>query len=166
MMKKLLPLTAIAIGALFSAQASASTGSIASTATITPDTTGSNPNLCEALSNDITVQISDGVVAAWNCSTTSFTAATCHTTGTNKQQTIDCTYTEDKDDSGNGLGTYTASSVNCPTYTGTGEAPTSASFQGRIGFKGSSAGGRVAAVELADTTVCTTSTVETLVPTP
>ena len=166
MMKKLLPLSAVAIGVMFSAQAAASSGSIADSASLTPDTAGGT-NICEALSNNVTIQVSAGVVASWNCSDTSFTAATCHTTGTNKQQTITCSYQQDKDASGVLIsGSYTASANECPAYDGTGTLPTKATFFGRIAYKGTSAGGKVAPTQMYNQTTCNLTTIQTLTPTP
>lgn len=162
MMKKLLPLSAVAIGIMFSAQASATTGAIAASSTLTPDPAGAN--VCEALSGNITVQLSDGVNAAWNCGDTYFLAATCHTSGTNKQQTISCSYTQDVDSSGNPIsGQYSKSAEVCPDYTGDGAAPTKATFFGRVGFRGTSYGGSVATTQLYNETVCSTTSIQTLV---
>ena len=162
MMKKLLPLSAVAIGVMFSAQASASSGAISASSTLTPDTTGGT-NVCEALSGNITVQISDGVVAGWTCGDTYFIAATCHSTGTNKQQTISCTYTQDVDSSGNPIsGQFSKSAEVCADYDGSGTAPTKATFFGRVGFRGTSFGGSVATTQLYNQTTCGETSVQTL----
>lgn len=154
MMKKLLPLAALAIGVLFSAQASATAGAIAASATLGPVGT----NTCEALANNVTIQLSNGVVAGWDCSNTDFYAGTCHTTGTNKQQTITCTYTQDASDKSK----WIPDSVVCPAYDATAGSVVKATFAGRVGFKGNSLGGSVSAQQLGtDTTVCDIDTVTT-----
>lgn len=164
MMKKLLPLSAAIVGAMFSAQALAiaSQGTLSQSGSLTPDTAGTN--VCTALSNNVTIQLSNGVIAGYACTDTSFSASTCHTKGSYKQQTIPCTYQEDTDpDTGAPLGTYSKSAAQCPDYdpAATAQAET-ATFLGRVGYKGGSSGGTVSAQELPDTTVCDSASVESI----
>lgn len=158
MMKKLLPLSVLAIGTLFSAQASAASGATgASTIVLTPI---AGVNQCETMSNNVTIQLSKGVVAAWNCAPSSFRAGTCHTTGTNKQQTITCNYSFDATASA-----WVPSSAVCPAYDPAAGSSVQATFAGRVGFTGSSQGGSVTAVQLGTgVTVCDTTTVLQMIP--
>lgn len=165
MMKKILPLVAVAAGLVMSAQAHATGGYLAQSGNLTPNPSGTN--VCEAIYNDITVQLSNGVLAAWNCSTNSFVAGTCHQSGSNKEQTIPCSYTEwftydiDGNETGHG---FDKSANQCPDHDPNAvEQATSATFTGRIGFKGGSGGGKVGAAQLEDTTACNAASVKTLV---
>lgn len=119
---------------------------------------------CAALSNDISVQLSNNVIAGFTCTGTSaFTAATCHSAGTNKSQTIPCTYTPvmgavGSADEGN-IVSYNASASQCPARAvGDDVSPTTATFVGRVAFRGSSGGGTVGAIDLGG--ACTGATVE------
>ena len=116
---------------------------------------------CAALANDVSVQLSNNVFAGYTCSTTAFTAATCHGSGTNKSQTIACTYTETFDDQGVSTG-FSKSDDQCPDSAadGSGQA-TTATFVGRVAFRGASGGGTVGAVNLRGN-VCDGATAEAL----
>jgi len=114
---------------------------------------------CTALSNDISVQLSNNVNAGYTCSGNEFVAATCHSAGTNKSQTIPCTYTPVMED-GNIVG-YTPSASQCPSRAvGQDVSPTTATFVGRVAFIGSSGGGTVGAADLGGN--CDGDTVEAL----
>lgn len=152
--KLLVSASILLIGISGAANAQSTSAALGQTGQITPDD-------CAALGNNVTIQLSNGVVAAYRCTANTFVAATCHSNGTNKQQTIPCTYTQDTDEDGNLLDTWTASSAQCPGYDPADTAE-SATFNGRIGFRGGSGGGSVGPVELADPT-CSTTTVITLV---
>lgn len=128
------------------------------TTTISP-ATGATQN-CTALSNDISVQLSNNVLAGYTCTGNAFVAATCHSAGTNKSQTIPCTYTPVLDGNGDVTG-YTASASQCPARTvGQDVSPTTATFVGRVAFRGSSGGGTVGAVDLGG--ACDGGTIEGL----
>jgi hypothetical protein len=161
MMKKLVGLSAAAMCVMFSAQVSATSASFAITSTITPDPAGTN--YCETLSNNVTIQLSKDVYAAYNCAAagTSFAAAACHANGTNKQQTITCVYTQDSST----LQWSTSTSSQCPAYDPAAGASVPVTFQGRIGFKGSSSGGSVSAAQI-DGTTCDGTAALGLVPNP
>lgn len=162
MMKKLVGLSAAAACVMFSAQASATSGGFSTTETIAPDPAAAN--YCETLNNNVTIQLSKGVFAAYNCNTagTSFAAATCHGTGTNKSQTVVCSYVQDAST----LQWSTDTSSQCPAYvSGMTEADRTVTFQGRIGFKGSSSGGSVGAAQI-DGTTCDLNAAASLVPNP
>jgi hypothetical protein len=154
MMKKLSPLSAIAAGILLSTQVHAANGFSGNTTTITP-------NNCAVLDNNITVQLSKDVAAAYNCDATSFAAAACHGTGTDKSQTLTCLYYDD-DNAAN------TPNVALPAYATAGcgafadPAPTVA-YTGRVAFGGDSGGGRVTTLPFPQTT-CDATTVETATP--
>lgn len=135
MMKKLLSLSAVAAGLLLSGHAFAATAAIAASTQITPDN-------CPALSNNITVQLSKGVVAGFNCGNSSFVVGTCHTVGTNKPQIVVAAY-----DMSTIPPTLLPGYSNCSTDANGLET---CSFNGRIGFRGTSAGGQVGAAPLGD----------------
>jgi hypothetical protein len=129
--------------------------------------------VCTSLTNDITVQLSNGINAGFDCSGGGFRAATCAVAGTNKSQTIPCTYTpvteQDDPDCVPGDGVtcdsstigYTASDDQCPARTvGQNVDPTTATFVGRVGFLGAGGGGTVGAVNLRG--ACTTANVESI----
>lgn len=129
------------------------------TTTISP-ASGATQN-CSALSNDISVQLSNNVFAGYTCTGNTFTAATCHSAGTNKSQTIPCTYTpvygNPQDPSE--VTAYTPSASQCPARApGQDVTPTTATFVGRVAFRGSSGGGTVGAVDLGGT--CDGGTIE------
>lgn len=156
MTKKLLYVLAIAAGSMLTTQAYSAPIAVGGTTTITPDATD-----CPVLDNNVKVQLSDGVVAAYNCTTTSFQAGACHNQGTNKEQTVDCSYKEVDD--GTGVLTYPANSAGCPAWDGTGTAPVATdTFTGRVGFAGASGGGTVSQANL-EATICDTTTVVNLV---
>ena len=135
MMKKLLPFGAAALGLIISAQANAAAIPISGNSNVL------TPNECDALDNNITIQLSKDVIGAYNCDATSFIAATCHTAGSNKTQTLECLY----DDSDAPLAGY----IGCGAPSGDAANPTTASFTGRLGYAGSSSGGRVTVAPLA-----------------
>ena len=143
MLKKILTLSAVVASITISAQVHAAAASLSSSSTMI------TPANCPALDNNITVQMSKDVVGAFNCGQTSFVAATCHISGTNKPNTVDAQY----DNSGNIL----------PEYTGCDASGKNCTFNGRTGFRGSSAGGQVGAVPLGDSP-CNTTSIKTLTP--
>jgi hypothetical protein len=156
MSKKLLYVLAIAAGSMLTVQVQAAPIAIDATTTITPDAAD-----CPVLDNNVKIQLSDGVIAAYNCTNTSFQAGACHEQGTNKEQTVDCTYQEVDD--GDGNLTYPSNSAGCPTWDGAGTAPTATdTFSGRVGFSGASGGGTVSQANL-EATTCATGTVTNLV---
>lgn len=131
--------------------------------TVSPASGAAQP--CAALSNDVSVQLSNGVFAGYTCTTTNFIAATCHGTGTNKSQTIPCTYTETFDDQGASTG-FSKSDTQCPDRAADGSGgATSATFDGRVAFRGASGGGTVGAVNLRGNT-CNGAAAEGLTNTP
>lgn len=107
------------------------------------------PINCIALNNNVTIQLSKGVYGAYTCGTNNITAATCHTSGTNKSQTVGCSYTVTYDSSDNITGSV-ASAADCPAWDGSGSAPTNntGTFTGRLAFIGGSGGGTVHQIEL------------------
>lgn len=116
---------------------------------------------CAALSNDISVQLSNNVIAGYTCTGASFTAAACHAAGTNKSQTIPCTYTAVNGNSADPseVTGYTPSASQCPSRAvGEDVTPTTATFVGRVAFRGSSGGGTVGAIDLGG--ACTGTVVE------
>lgn len=142
MMKKLLSAGVVAAGIILSSQAHAAA------AYLTQSSVNITTVNCKALDNNITVQLSKDVVGAFNCGASSFAAATCHKTGTNKPQTVQ----GQLDASGNLLPGYS----NC-------DASNNCTFNGRVGFRGTSDGGRVSAAELGDK-ACNTTNIVGLVP--
>lgn len=152
MMKKILAVTALTMGILMSGQSHAAAVSMAGTGTITPAE-------CAVLSNNVTIQLSNKVFAAYNCTTTAVVAATCHQNGTLKVQTIPCSYLQNAT-----TGVWEPSSPECPAYdpTATTQA-TSATFNGRLGYRGGSGGGSVGAINL-ESTVCDGAAVSAKVP--
>lgn len=138
MIKKLLTVSAVAALAVLSSQAQAAATAITDSSTITQTD-------CSALANNVKVELSENVVAAYNCDDWSFVAATCHTNGTNKSQTV--------------AAQYDASSNLLPGYTGC-DASGQCTFVGRIGFRGWSQGGRVGAVPMGDSTCSSTGLVD------
>jgi hypothetical protein len=117
---------------------------------------------CAALSNDVSVQLSNNVIAGFTCTgTSSFTASTCHSAGTNKSQTIPCTYTAVNGNPADPTEVtgYTPSASQCPARAvGEDVTPTTATFVGRVAFRGSSGGGTVGAIDLGG--ACTGAVVE------
>lgn len=156
MMKKIVSISAVAATLMLSGQALAATGVLESTGTVTAVE-------CDALSNDVTVQLSKNVNAAWGCTAIQYSAATCHINGTNKSQTLTCSYT--KNTATDGTVTYTANGSTCPTWDGQGTAPVKTfTYVGRVGFTGGSGGGSVGSAELTAAT-CDKTTVTKLIPT-
>lgn len=135
MMKKLLPFGAAAFGLIISAQANAAAVAIVG------NSNPLSPVECSALDNNITVQLSKGVIGAYNCDNLSFIAATCHTAGSNKTQTLECLY----DDSDQPLTGYNG----CGAPSGDADNPTMQQFTGRLAYNGGSDGGRVTVAPLA-----------------
>jgi len=153
MMKKLLPLSAVVVGAMVTGQAHA-------TATVLPTSGIITPLTCEVLSNNVTIQTSENVYASFNCTTTQFKAATCHSNGTNKTTTQTCSWTSE---TVNNTTTYTPNFSACGTTPPGDGTVKKVEYIGRVGFRGQSGGGRVGEVELTQAT-CDTTTVLTLVP--
>ena len=119
----------------------------------------SNVNNCTALANDVTIQLSENVFAAYDCGPGSVVAGACSSTGTNKSQDFDCTYTSavDPADSNlmvgiypDGCAAWDPNTQNSPTgevYTNTG----------RVAFVGSAGGGTVGVFGMG-TAVCSGAT--------
>ena len=156
MMKKTLT-AAIAMGLLAASQVHAGTAIATQTSTIS----GGWDGQCNALGNNITVQLSDGVVASYFCAMVYLQAATCHTTGTFKTQTISCTYNPEYDAEGVQTGNWIPSSALCPGYDPAATTAQTATFEGRLGFRGDSYGGSVGEVELPQLS-CNSTTVTEL----
>ncbi len=152
MMKKIITLAAISTGMLLSAQANAAA------IPFSGGTTEITPLNCPALDNNVSIQLSKGVTAAFNCDATSFAAAACHSNGTNKQQTLECLY-------------YQVVNSNpvehlpmpgyetCPAYDANAATPPTITFNGRLAFGAKSGGGRVTAIPLGNATSCDTTTI-------
>jgi len=155
-MKKLISLFAI-IGSL---AMSATAMAVDTPTAIASSTTISNVTDCSVLSNDVTVQLSDGVVAAYDCNASpdSVIAGACHTSGTNKSQDFDCTYTSSTDGSGN---TIYLTADGCPAWDGTGSEPVATyTNSGVVGFVGGSGGGSVTTQGMGVTSCDTTTVVD------
>ena len=120
------------------------------------------PINCIALNNDVTIQLSKGVFAAYTCGTNNLTAGVCHSSGTNKSQTIGCSYTVTYDSSDVITGSI-PSSNGCAAWDGSGSAPTgnTDTFTGRLAYVGGSGGGSVSQNELGNAS-CTTGALDTL----
>jgi hypothetical protein len=158
MIKKALRFSMIAAGIALSTSAFA----VDTVTAIGPggSTTISNVNDCSALANDVTVQLSDNVNAAYLCTSTSVIAGACHGKGTNKSQDFDCTYTPTDDGSG---GTIYLTPTGCAAWDGTGTAPVGTyTNSGVVGFRGGSGGGTVGVVGMG-VTICNATTVLDLV---
>lgn len=121
------------------------------------------PSQCTALSNNVKIQLSKGVFAAYACSDTSVNAGTCHATGTLKEQTVGCSYTATFDSSGLPTGSI-KSDPSCPDWDGSGSAPTNltGTFNGRLAFVGGSGGGTVGSYNLLNR-VCSAQAIDDLV---
>lgn len=150
-MKKLLSMSAITMAVAITGQANAAATNVGADGIITPID-------CAVLDNNVTVQLSENVHAAFNCTTTQFKAATCHTNGTNKTTTQTCEW--DSETVGD-VTTYTPNFSACGT-TPADPAP-QVEYIGRVGFRGQSGGGTVGDVELTETD-CDGTSVLTLVP--
>ena len=160
MLKKILPVATVLFAASVSGQAFAGNFAGPGASTVSPATGATNQ--CDAISNDITIQLSDGVFAGFTCpNINAFSAAACHASGTDKSQTVDCTY-DPVYDSQNVLTGYSKSDDQCPDYdpNATTQA-TSVTFDGRVAFRGASGGGTVGPVNLRGT-LCDGATVEAL----
>ena len=166
MMKKLLSLSAIAMATMMSAQVNAAAVEMTTSGTITS-------TMCPALSNNVQVQLSSGVIASFNCDGESFMSAACHTSGTNKAQTVDCVYVAEAVAPGDAC-TDVSCQVPQVGYTGCPAASTvavppgdpafpKAEFNGRVAFGGGSSGGRVGLLPLGDE-VCGTTGIKTVTP--
>ncbi|MCK9532050.1 MAG: hypothetical protein M0R77_16020 [Gammaproteobacteria bacterium] len=159
MNKTLAFLPAVAIGVLMSSQVFA--------APITMTTSGLIKTVnCAALANDVSIQLSQGVVAAYECTPLSLKAATCHTKGSNKEQTHNCIYTQDQDEDGVPLApeSWTASAPGvCPAYSDTlTEEQKKVTFTGPLAYGGKSGGGSVGPRQLLEKK-CDDSTIGTAV---
>ena len=121
------------------------------------------PIACIALNNDVTIQMSKGVFASYTCGTNNITAALCHSSGTNKSQTIGCSYTVTYDSSDVITGSIPSSS-GCAAWDGSGSAPTgnTDTFSGRLAYVGGSGGGSVSQNELGIVS-CTEAALTTLI---
>ncbi len=139
MMKKLI---LVAAGLMFSTLANATAIGFGASRTITATN-------CPALDNDVEVQLSKDVKAAYNCDATSFVAAACHANGTNKTQTLTCVYITDPNDATQKIpfGGYAdiSACAGYPVATPPNPTPT-ASYTGRVAFGAASGGGTVGAV--------------------
>lgn len=160
MMKKLIPAAAVTVGMLLSAQANAAP------VPFTGSTTEITPINCPALDNNITVQLSKGVFASFDCDNTSLLAAACHQTGTNKSQTLECVYYTDITDPlnpvVNPLPAYAAAGCTAPIA----DPVQQVAITGRLAFGGSSSGGRVTAIPLGDgVDVCDSASIVGATPT-
>lgn len=165
MMKKIIPLAAMTLAALISGQAFAGNFAGPGATTLSPAPGHAQP--CAALSNDVAIQLSKGVYAGYTCDINGFNAATCHETGTNKSQTVACTYTL-LGTEGCFIGTddpacYGASDDQCPAWDPTPDAEqaTQVTFIGRLAYQGASGGGTVGPVNLRGDT-CDGATAEGL----
>lgn len=158
MINKIIPLSFIA-GVMLSGSALAANFGNADTSTTAEIT----PTQCTALNNNVTIQLSKGVFAAYACSPTSVNAGACSAIGTFKSQTIGCSYTATFDSSGQPTGSI-KSSAQCADWDGSGSTPTgvTATFNGRLAFVGGSGGGTVGQYELGDP-VCSGTSIDALV---
>lgn len=159
MMKKLLATSATAVGLMLSAQAYAAPIAITGTADVWP-VGEPNGHDCAALDNNITVQLSKNVHGSFGCDNTNFEAATCHEAGTNKTQTVTCSWNTITDPLG-GPDTYVPNVTGCGTDPNAGV--TSATYTGRTAYFGNSSGGRVGPNEFLQT-VCDATTIVTMTP--
>jgi hypothetical protein len=103
----------------------------------------SNVDDCTALSNDVTIQLSNGVFASYDCNPapSAIVAGACHGSGTNKSQDFECTYTASLQEDGS---TIYLTETGCTTWDGTGTEPVATyTNSGVVGYRGSSAGGSV-----------------------
>ncbi len=158
MIKNLSYLSAVSVGVMLS-------GSVFAAPTAMPGSGTITSAQCIALDNNVKVQLSKGVVAAYECTDLSLKAATCHTSGTNKQQSHTCTYTQDEDSSGVPIaGAYTASApAVCPSWTSTlTDADKAVNFTGPLAYGGKSGGGTVGPRQLNEKT-CANNTIGTAV---
>jgi hypothetical protein len=168
MFKHSISLTFAAVALVVGSQAYAGNFSGPGAGTISP--APGAPLTCATLSNDITVQLSANVHAGYTC-VGSFVAAACSSAGTNKQQTIPCTYTAISElndpldpSAGSTVTGYSKSDASCADVAvgdpGAGAAST-ATFQGRVAYRGAGGGGTVGAVNLRGT-VCNGAAAESL----
>ena len=159
MINKYIPYTFAVIAIFFGSYAHAGSFSGPGATTLSP-AAGATQS-CATLTNDISIQLSAGVHAGYTCTLNTFNAATCHESGTNKSQTINCTYTAEVDVDDIIIG-YTPSDDQCPARAvGEDVTPTTATFVGRIAFQGASGGGTVSPVNLRGNT-CDGPTAESL----
>ena len=152
MMKKLIRTAAVTTGILLSSQA------FAAGIAFSNSSTEITPLNCEALDNNITVQLSKDVTAAFNCDASSFEAAACHSSGTNKNQTLTCLYYQEAGVSPASFQPLPGYSA-CPAYDANADPVPSIPYTGRIAFGGASGGGRVTAIPLASSTTCDTTSI-------
>ena len=165
MFKKKLSFAAVICAMAISGQVAAGNFAGPGATTLSPATGAAN--FCDALTNDIKVQLSKDVFAGYTCSAINFNAAACHETGTNKSQTVSCTYNQvadtipaslDYTDAAN----WTSSDDQCPAWDPTASTQaTSVTFDGRIAFQGASGGGTIGPVNLRGNN-CDGATVEAL----
>lgn len=126
------------ISILIFAGLATATGVASAAATLIASGTPIETTACTLLRDRVTVNLSNGVIATYNCDTTDnmIGVAACHTSGSQKPQTIACASTPDA----NGDPVWNDASCTAATDTFV--------IQGRRVFTGSSAGGNVAAGNL------------------
>ena len=165
MFKKILPMAAVICTAAMSGQVLA--GNFAGPGATTVSPAAGHVNFCAALSNDVAIQLSKGVFAGYTCSAINFNAAACHETGTNKSQTVACTYSAVADTDPASLdytdpANWAKSDEQCPAWDPNAvEQAENVTFNGRVAFQGASGGGTVSSVNLRGT-ACTGLIVEAL----
>ncbi|WP_141019776.1 hypothetical protein [Azoarcus sp. DD4] len=138
------------ISILIFAGLAVATGAASAAATAITSGTPIDTTACSLLRDRVTVNLSSGVVAAYNCDTTDnmIGVAACHTAGSQKPQTIECASTPDAQ------GNPVWNDASCPAVAT--DPPATFTIQGRRVFTGSSAGGNVAAGNL-DSDTCNQS---------
>jgi hypothetical protein len=146
MLKNITRLSLIA-GVMISGSAMATNFGSASTSS----SVSISPANCTALNNNVTIQLSKGVFAAYDCNAATVLAGTCHSAGTYKQQTVSCSYTVNITSAGVSV---SKSSPGCADWDGSGSAPVgnTDTFNGRLGFRGGSGGGTVGQINLESAT--------------
>jgi hypothetical protein len=150
-MKKLIALSAIVVGSMMASQANAAAFGFQSGSQLI------TPTNCPALSNNITVQLSNNVIAAMDCDATSFVAATCSDHGLLKNQNFTCLY-----DANNApLSGFTGCGA---PGSGTNGADPTVNLDSRTAYRGTSNGGRVGATPLGVGVGCSTTDLVTLTP--
>lgn len=141
-MKKTFSVSALCFGLFLSAGAFAATeGDVAPGSSTTV-----NPTACTLLSNDVNLLSSKGVNGAWRCGTSVMVAGACSDAGSNKSQTITCSWTAQTSSAGT---IYTPNATGCaatPTATAT-----SVTITGRKAYAGISSGGKVSDISIGAT---------------
>lgn len=97
---------------------------------------------CSILRDRVPVNLSNGVVASYNCDVANvrITVAACHESGSQKPQVMTCASTPDAQ------GNPVWNDASCPAVATT--PPATFTIQGRRVFTGSSAGGQISAGNL------------------